>query len=144
VTEESGNQRMTRTSPAGPGNSAGMADPATPLLTDRFLRAVAFAGTVHATQVRKGTSTPYLAHLLSVAALVLEHGGSEDAAIAGLLHDSAEDSGDGAGTRAILANPRAVGPALWDRFSEKDRRPALVLPVTRRHLHRPRASRPLR
>jgi (p)ppGpp synthase/HD superfamily hydrolase len=68
---------------------------AAPLLTGRFQRAVAVACEVHAAQLRKGTRIPYLAHLLSVAALVLEHGGGEDAAIGGLLHDAVEDSGDG-------------------------------------------------
>lgn len=41
-------------------------------------------------QVRK-QGTPYIAHLMSVSALILEHGGSEDEAIAGLLHDAVED-----------------------------------------------------
>jgi len=36
---------------------------------------------------------PYVSHLLSVAALVLEHGGSEEQAIAALLHDAVEDQG---------------------------------------------------
>src|SRR5262249_14285809 len=48
---------------------------------------------VHGGQVRKGTSTPYVAHLLAVAATVLEYGGDEELAIAALLHDSAEDQG---------------------------------------------------
>jgi GTP pyrophosphokinase len=39
--------------------------------------------------VRKETTIPYIAHLLAVAATVLEYGGSEDMAIAGLLHDAA-------------------------------------------------------
>ena len=43
--------------------------------------------------MRKDTSTPYIAHLLAVAATVLEYGGDEDLAIAGLLHDSVEDAG---------------------------------------------------
>jgi (p)ppGpp synthase/HD superfamily hydrolase len=154
------------------------------LLTERFQRAFAVASEVHGRQLRKGTRIPYLAHLMSVAALVLEHGGGEDAAIGGLLHDAVEDSGDGkemearirrefgdrvadivmgcsdavavAGQpkppwrvrkkkylqrlaeeedadvllvsacdklhnlRSILADLRAIGPALWDRFSEKD------------------------
>lgn len=66
-----------------------------PLLTGRFQRAFAVACEVHAVQLRKGTRIPYLAHLMSVAALVLEHGGGEDATIGGLLHDSVEDSVDG-------------------------------------------------
>jgi hypothetical protein len=44
-------------------------------------------------QLRKGTSIPYLSHLMSVSALVLEHGGDEELAIAGLLHDAIEDVG---------------------------------------------------
>lgn len=60
----------------------------TPALTDRFTRAVDYARIAHAGQVRKGTSIPYLTHLLGVATLVIEHGGSEDQAIAGLLHDT--------------------------------------------------------
>ena len=43
--------------------------------------------------MRKGTSIPYIAHLLAVAATVLEYGGSEDMAIAALLHDAVEDQG---------------------------------------------------
>jgi (p)ppGpp synthase/HD superfamily hydrolase len=61
------------------------------VLTDRFDRALLYATHVHGGQVRKGTSTPYVAHLLAVAATVLEYGGDED--IAALLHDSAEDQG---------------------------------------------------
>lgn len=60
-------------------------------LTDRFDRALIFARQRHNTQVRKGTAIPYLAHLMSTAALVLEAGGVEDQAIAGLLHDALED-----------------------------------------------------
>jgi (p)ppGpp synthase/HD superfamily hydrolase len=69
-----------------------MPDDATQL-TERFTRAVDMARTIHKDDVRKGTKIPYLAHLLSVAAIVLEHGGSEDDAIAALLHDTAEDHG---------------------------------------------------
>jgi GTP pyrophosphokinase len=39
---------------------------------------------------------------MSVAALVLEYGGGEDAAISGLLHDAVEDSADGAQTEARI------------------------------------------
>jgi (p)ppGpp synthase/HD superfamily hydrolase len=63
------------------------------VLTDRFDRALLYATHVHGGQVRKGTSIPYIAHLLAVAATVLEYGGDEDLAIAALLHDSAEDQG---------------------------------------------------
>jgi (p)ppGpp synthase/HD superfamily hydrolase len=62
------------------------------VLTESYTRAVDLARTLH-TETRKDTTIPYLAHLLSVSALVLEHGGSEDQAIAALLHDAAEDHG---------------------------------------------------
>ena len=61
------------------------------VLTDRFDRALLYATHVHGGQVRKGTAIPYVAHLMAVAATVLEYDGSEDMAIAGLLHDAVED-----------------------------------------------------
>jgi (p)ppGpp synthase/HD superfamily hydrolase len=71
------------------------------MLGPRFDDALAFASRLHRDQVRKGAGTPYIAHLMSVSALVLEHGGNEDQAIAGLLHDAAEDQG-GAQTLGII------------------------------------------
>jgi GTP pyrophosphokinase len=44
------------------------------VLTDRFDRALLYAAHVHGGQVRNGTSTPYVAHLLAVAATVLDTG----------------------------------------------------------------------
>jgi (p)ppGpp synthase/HD superfamily hydrolase len=63
------------------------------ILTDKFDRALLYATHVHGGQVRKKTTIPYVAHLLAVAATVIEYGGSEDMAIAGLLHDAVEDQG---------------------------------------------------
>jgi (p)ppGpp synthase/HD superfamily hydrolase len=63
------------------------------MLTGRFDQAVAYASPVHAAQKRKGTLIPYLSHLLGVVSIVLENGGTEDEAIAALLHDAAEDQG---------------------------------------------------
>ncbi len=62
-------------------------------LGPRVAEAVAFAIQKHGGQVRKGTATPYLTHLLAVASLVGESGGSEAEVIAGLLHDAVEDGG---------------------------------------------------
>jgi len=59
----------------------------------------------HDGQVRKGTTVPYAAHLLGVAALVLEAGGTEDEAISALLHDVLEDHPD-----------RATPSGLAERF----------------------------
>lgn len=62
-------------------------------LEARFTQALDYALALHGRQLRKGTHIPYIAHLLSVAALVIEDGGDEDQAIAGLLHDAPEDQG---------------------------------------------------
>jgi (p)ppGpp synthase/HD superfamily hydrolase len=62
-------------------------------LTARFEEALVLAVRLHAGQTRKGTDTPYISHLLAVTGIVLEHGASEDEAIAALLHDAAEDAG---------------------------------------------------
>ena len=62
-------------------------------LSARFQQAFALAFALHHRQTRKGTDIPYISHLMAVAGLVLEHGGSEDEAIAALLHDAAEDQG---------------------------------------------------
>ena len=64
-----------------------------PRLTGRFDEALQYASELHRTQTRKGGDIPYLGHLLSVASLVIEGGGTEDQAIAGLLHDAVEDQG---------------------------------------------------
>jgi (p)ppGpp synthase/HD superfamily hydrolase len=62
-----------------------------PVLGAAFVDAVAWVCELHASQRRKGTSIPYVSHLLGVASLVLEAGGDETEAIAGLLHDAVED-----------------------------------------------------
>jgi len=63
------------------------------ILTGRFKDALGFAFDLHATQIRKGSGVAYIAHLLSVAGLVIEDGGDEDESIAALLHDAVEDQG---------------------------------------------------
>jgi GTP pyrophosphokinase len=68
------------------------------MLSERFTQALNYATQLHAKQVRKGSGTPYIAHLLGVASIALEHGANEDEAIAALLHDAIEDQG-GATTR---------------------------------------------
>jgi len=67
-------------------------------LSTRFEEALTFATRLHADQARKGTTIPYISHLLAVTSIVLEQGGNEDEAIAALLHDAIEDQG-GASTR---------------------------------------------
>lgn len=61
------------------------------MLTSQLADALAFAIDAHGPQTRKGTDVPYAAHLLAVTALVLEMGGTQDEAIAAVLHDAVED-----------------------------------------------------
>ena len=61
------------------------------LYSRRFLEALEAAAVMFAATRRKKSKIPYVAHLLGVCAIVLEHGGTEDEAIAALLHDTLED-----------------------------------------------------
>ncbi len=67
----------------------------------RFEEALVYATQLHNNQLRKGSHTPYVAHLLAVAAIVIEHGGDENQAIAALLHDAIEDQGGDATRQEI-------------------------------------------
>lgn len=67
-------------------------------LSPQFEEALLYAARLHASQLRKGGSIPYVAHLLGVASIALQYGANEDEAIAALLHDAIEDQG-GAATR---------------------------------------------
>ena len=62
-------------------------------LGERFDLALKMASEYHADQKRKGADTPYFGHLLGVASLVIDEDGTEDEAIAALLHDAPEDQG---------------------------------------------------
>jgi (p)ppGpp synthase/HD superfamily hydrolase len=62
-------------------------------LSPRFEEALVYAARLHADQLRKGSPIPYVAHLMGTASIVLEYEGSEDEAIAALLHDAVEDQG---------------------------------------------------
>lgn len=65
----------------------------TPETWTGLAQAAALAFRLHGGQRRKGTAIPYVSHLMAVTALVLEHGGDEEQAIAALLHDAIEDCG---------------------------------------------------
>lgn len=64
-----------------------------PPLSEKFHRAFVYAARLHSRQFRKGTTRPYVGHLLGVASLVLQSSGTEEEAIAALLHDAVEDQG---------------------------------------------------
>ena len=53
--------------------------------------ALAFVADAFRNRCRKGSAIPYLTHLLGVAALVGEFGGTEEQMIVALLHDVLED-----------------------------------------------------
>lgn len=76
--------------------------------SQRFDDALIYAHHLHNEQTRKGTSTPYVSHLLAVTAIVIENGGTEDEAIAALLHDAIEDAGGD-----------AIRGQLRERFGEQ-------------------------
>lgn len=60
---------------------------------EKFEKALLYASQLHRDQQRKGTRVPYVTHLLAVAAIVGENGGTEDEVVAALLHDAPEDQG---------------------------------------------------
>ena len=60
--------------------------------TGLLQRAFSLAAEQHKDCIRKGTSIPYISHLMAVSALVIEHGGDEVQAAAALLHDVLEDT----------------------------------------------------
>jgi len=60
--------------------------------TAAIFAALTFAAEAHNGQVRKGSRVPYLVHPLNVAKILLDHGCTDELAIAGLLHDTVEDT----------------------------------------------------
>lgn len=88
-----------------------------------FDAALTLAREAHATQTRKGTEIPYIAHLLAVAALVLEDGGDEEEAIAGLLHDAIEDGDGDPMRRRILDRFGARVAAIVEACADTDEDP---------------------
>src|SRR4051794_6950252 len=83
-------------------------------LSERFDEALFYASRHHREQLRKGSQVPYMTHLMSVSALVLEHGGSEDQAIAALLHDAVEDAPAGQGPAVLHEIRERFGDAVAD------------------------------
>jgi (p)ppGpp synthase/HD superfamily hydrolase len=82
-------------------------------LSPRYEAALVMATQLHADQMRKGTGIPYISHLLGVSSLVLEHGGTEDQAIAGLLHDAVEDQ------NAVYQDGTTTLDRIRDHFGSK-------------------------
>ena len=74
-------------------------------LTPRFEDALVFAARLHGGDVRKGTTIPYVSHVLGVASLALEHGANEDEANGALLHDTVEDAKGNHSVRTCMLFP---------------------------------------
>ena len=109
-------------------------------LSSRLDEAFAYARSVHQHQTRKGTEAPYLGHLMGVASIVLDDGGSEDEAIAGLLHDAAEDHG---GRERLEDIRRRFGDAvahIVEDCTDSWETPKATLGRAQARLHRARAT----
>ena len=107
---------LLRLFPQGAASVNVSASPPEPArLGPRFSEALVLAAALHRQQTRKGNDIPYVAHLLAVCAIVLEHGGDEDEAIAALLHDAAEDQG-GEPTLEVIG--RLFGPKVREIVAE--------------------------
>jgi (p)ppGpp synthase/HD superfamily hydrolase len=87
--------------------------------------ALVLAARAHRTQLRKGTDIPYIVHPVNVAMILMRHGFDEDLVIAGVLHDTVEDtdvreedirSRFGDGVAALVA---AVSEAKLDEGGER-------------------------
>lgn len=79
------------------------------IASKRFDEAFALARKGHRTQARKIDREPYIGHLLGVSSLIIEYGGDEDQAIAGLLHDLVEDTDTTAEEIAEMCGSRVAG-----------------------------------
>ncbi len=55
-------------------------------------QAIEFAAKAHRSQYRKGTDIPYISHPYGVGMLLLKAGCKEEVIIAGILHDTLEDT----------------------------------------------------
>ena len=102
-------------------------------LTSRFEQALVYAACLHRYQYRKDDHTPYIAHLLSVSAIVLEQGGDEDEAIAALLHDAVEDQGGEPTRQAIQQQFGDQVTAIVEGCTETTQTPKLSWQLRKQH-----------
>ncbi len=95
----------------------------TMILSNRFSEALTYATQLHATQIRKGSGVPYIAHLLGTASIALEYGANEDETIAALLHDAIEDQGGATTREAIRQRFGDTVTAIVDGCTDSDATP---------------------
>jgi (p)ppGpp synthase/HD superfamily hydrolase len=91
-----------------------------PVLGTRFVEALGLAIDLHSQQARKGSTVPYIGHLLGVCGLVIDAGGSEDEAIAAVLHDAVEDQGGAATLDRIRTQFGSSVAAIVEACSDAD------------------------
>jgi GTP pyrophosphokinase len=91
-----------------------------PVLGTRFVEALRLAVDLHSQQARKGSNVPYMGHLLGVCGLVIDSGGSEDEAIAAVLHDAVEDQGGAATLELIRTQFGSNVAAIVEGCSDTD------------------------
>jgi GTP pyrophosphokinase len=91
--------------------------------SEKFDNAVLYASDLHRSQVRKGSDIPYVTHLLGVASIVGENGGTEDEVIAALLHDAVEDQVDKSPREEIRARFGDTVIDIVDGCSDTDVEP---------------------
>jgi (p)ppGpp synthase/HD superfamily hydrolase len=92
------------------------------IYTEKIQRAIKFAAKTHnhyQQQLRKGKVLPYIMHPLTVGIILTKAGAKEDVIVAGILHDTIEDS---------VEEKKVTSEMLVERFGEKVAE--LVLSVT--------------
>lgn len=62
------------------------------IFSSKIQQAIQFAISAHTGQTRKGKDIPYITHPFSVALILARVGAEEEVIVAGILHDTAEDS----------------------------------------------------
>jgi len=61
-------------------------------MSEKIFSAIEFAAKAHSGQFRKGTNIPYIIHPIRVAKILIESRCPEDVVVAGILHDTLEDT----------------------------------------------------
>jgi guanosine-3',5'-bis(diphosphate) 3'-pyrophosphohydrolase len=107
-------------------------------------RAALTAAEAHKGQTRKGGEVPYVNHVIEVAHLVAEAGGTPEMVAAALLHDTVEDSDTTAEAVAALFGPciatlvaGLTDPSDWEGLDRADRK-------RRQAMHMAKAPRAIR
>lgn len=61
-------------------------------MSDKIFSALRFATNAHSGQFRKTTKVPYIVHPIDVMDILINNNASNDAVVAGILHDTLEDT----------------------------------------------------